>query len=318
MAMANSTSLDGILFNLTILLIILVSVKPSCTPSQAPTPQPSINLFYPDWSSGSFKGCIKAYLDAESAKYMFSTLNTCCLAYLNFAWKFNACMGNPDNTCARALWYPDWEGTNNDCLQDGSEPFSKAGCCDEFYYYYDYSTCMNESSSSSSGTSYYPDWSGDDTCKNDGQAPPYMVGNPTLWLHSTLAECCNTHYFWKSNECIGTTVSASTGLYYPDWSGDDEGCLNDGNEPAFMTQSSNSWVYSTLGSCREEHYSWNLNSCLGTSVSAGSSKWYMDRKESKCVQDYTGSSQCGGLAETWETVSSGCGGIRRGARLERT
>eukprot|EP00956_Cyclotella_meneghiniana_P004011 scaffold4865_cov83-Cyclotella_meneghiniana.AAC.9 len=161
---------------------------------------------------------------------------------------------------------------------------------------------LDPSSSSQISHLYYPDWFGDNTCKNDGQEPSYMAANPMFWLHDTLAECCASHYWWKSNECLGTTTSASAGLYYPDWSGDNEGCLNDGNEPAYMAQYSTLWMHATLESCCEEHYSWNLYSCLGTSVSAGSSKWYMDWNGSKCVQDCTGASPCGGLAETWDTL----------------
>ena len=62
---------------------------PSCTPSQAPTPQPSINLFYPGWSSGSLnQGCVndgkqEAYMDDDVDTYMFSTLDACC-EYMSF------------------------------------------------------------------------------------------------------------------------------------------------------------------------------------------------------------------------------------------
>ena len=291
------------------------SELPSCTPSQAPTPSPSIYLFYPDYeSSGYDQGCLNdgnqpSYMDANPTNYLFSTLDKCCSQH--FTWNYESCMGTLDQTCARALWYPDWAGSNTGCLRDGNEPLymtqnptvylynTKADCCNEFYYY-DYTTCMG-STSSSSGTSYYADWLGDDTCKNDGGAPPYMVQNPTLWLYDTLAECCAAHYAWKSNECLGTTTTPS-GLYYPDWSGDNEGCLNDGNEPAYMTQYSTLWMHATLQSCCDEHYSWNLSLCLGSSGSSGSNKWYMDWNENKCVQDCTGASPCGGLAETWDKV----------------
>ena len=161
---------------------------------------------------------------------------------------------------------------------------------------------LDPSSSSQISHLYYPDWFGDNTCKNDGQEPSYMAANPMFWLHDTLAECCASHYWWKSNECLGTTTSASAGLYYPDWSGDNEGCLNDGNEPAYMTQYSTLWMHATLESCCDEHFSWNLNLCLGSSTSAGSTKWYMDWNENKCVQDCIGSSPCGRLAEAWDIV----------------
>lgn len=109
-------------------------------------------------------------------------------------------MGSLDQTCVRALWYPDWEGTNTGCTRDGDEPLymtqnpvsylfsTKADCCNEFYYW-DLETCLG-GSAASSGNKYYADWVGDDTCKNDGRAPQYMVLNPTVWLYDTLSKCC--------------------------------------------------------------------------------------------------------------------------------
>eukprot|EP00956_Cyclotella_meneghiniana_P019802 scaffold34431_cov24-Cyclotella_meneghiniana.AAC.2 len=177
-------------------------------------------------------------MDANPTNYLFSTLDKCCSQH--FTWNYESCMGTLDQTCARALWYPDFTGSNTGCLRDGNEPLymtqnptvylynTKADCCKEFYYF-DYSTCIG-STSSNSGTSYYADWLGDNTCNNDSKAPSYMVHNPTMWLYDTLAECCAAHYTWKSNECLGATTSALSGLYYPDWSGDNEGCLNDGSD----------------------------------------------------------------------------------------
>lgn len=91
---------------------------------------------------------------------------------------------------------------------------------------------MGNTTSTSSGK-FYPDWIGDDTCKNDGSAPEYMVLNPTMWLHDTLSDCCKANYAWKMYDCMGTTPVASTGKFYPDWSGSNEGCLNDGGEPQY-------------------------------------------------------------------------------------
>jgi hypothetical protein len=91
------------------------------------------------------------------------------------------------------------------------------------------------SAGSTSGDKFYPDWLGDDTCKNDGAAPTYMALDPAMWLHDTLSECCAKNYSWKMKECMGS--STSSGLYYPDWSGDNEGCLADGNEPQYSKYS---------------------------------------------------------------------------------
>lgn len=66
---------------------------------------------------------------------------------------------------------------------------TKADCCAE-YYYWNIEECFGEGEAAGSGNKYYADWLGDDTCKNDGRAPAYMVSNPTLWLYDTLSECC--------------------------------------------------------------------------------------------------------------------------------
>jgi hypothetical protein len=246
-------------------------------------------------------------MDADVATYMFSTLDACCSAY--FAWNYNACMGDLDNTCARALWYPDWEGTNSGCKRDGNEPLymtenaivymysTKRDCCNEHYSWN--LECMGESMGTT-GNKYYPDWTGDDICKNDGEGPTYMALNPTMWLHDTLAECCAQNYDWKMNECMSLAEDGGTGLYYPDWSGDNEACLNDSQEPQYMIQNPSIWMFSTLAECCEKYYSYNLATCTGASPSTGTTKYWMDWTNKKCVQDCVGSSPCGGLAESWD------------------
>jgi hypothetical protein len=292
------------------------SEMPSCTPSQAPSPAPSIHLFYPDWSSSGYEqGCLNdgnqpAYMEANPTNYLHSTLDKCCSAH--FTWNYEGCMGQLDDTCARALWYPDWEGSNTGCTRDGNEPLymtqnaavylfnTKADCCNE-YYEWGLDDCLGISSGGS-GSKYYADWLGDDICKNDGGAPLYMVQNPTQWLYDTLSACCSANYGWKVDECLGTTTTTTSGLYYPDWSGDNEGCLNDGNEPEYMTQYSSMWMHSTLQACCEANYAWALTTCLGTTGGTGSTSWYMSWSSNKCVQDCVGASPCGGLAESWDAT----------------
>jgi hypothetical protein len=98
----------------------------------------------------------------------------------------------------RALWYPDWEGSNTGCTRDGNEPLymtqnpivylfnTKVDCCAE-YYDWNYQECVG-GWASGSGLKYYADWLGDDTCKNDGNAPAYSEFNycqimfPNLFL----------------------------------------------------------------------------------------------------------------------------------------
>eukprot|EP00804_Cyclotella_cryptica_P017072 CCRYP_003317-RA/>CCRYP_003317-RA protein AED:0.06 eAED:0.06 QI:0/1/0.5/1/1/1/2/198/460 len=294
------------------------SSMPSCTPSQSPTPAPSVHLFYPDWSGEGFnQGCLNdgnepAYMASNPGVYLHSTLDKCCSTH--FAWNYDGCMGKLDDTCARALWYPDWEGTNTGCVRDGNEPLymtqnnvqylfsTKADCCKE-HYSWNLVECMG-TSSATSGNKYYPDWLGDDTCKNDGAAPTYMAQNPTMWLHDTLSSCCTKNYGWKMSECMNggnaPAPSPGSGLYYPDWTGSNEGCLNDGNEPDYMAANPTLWMHSTLDSCCKKNYSYNLSSCTGAAASSGSLKWYMSWDAKKCVQDCVGAAPCGGAANSWD------------------
>lgn len=237
---------------------------------------------------------------------MHSTLAKCCSTH--FSWNYYGCMGMLDDTCVRALWYPDWEGDNTKCVRDGNEPLymtenkivylfsTKADCCQE-HYSWNYEECVG-SAASNSGQKYYPDWLGDDTCKNDGAAPTYMVKNPNMWLQDTLSDCCTKNYGWKMRECM--KGSSSSGLYYPDWEGSNNGCINDGKEPNYMAAKPDRWMHSTLATCCEKYYSYDLATCNGSSGSSGSRKWFMDWASMKCVQDCEGASPCVGLANSWD------------------
>jgi hypothetical protein len=250
-------------------------------------------------------------MEANPGVYMHSTLDKCCSTH--FAWNYDGCMGLLDDTCARALWYPDWEGENVGCVRDGNEPLymtenniaylfsTKADCCTE-HYSWDIAECMG-TSTGGSGKQYYADWLDSDTCVNDGSAPTYMVQNPTMWLFESLSACCTKNYSWKMSECMnGGTAPApapGSGLYYPDWAGANDGCLNDGNEPEYMAKNPSQWMHSTLAACCEKNYGYDLNGCNGTS-GTGSNKWYMNFSTGKCVQDCDGAAPCDGLANSWD------------------
>ena len=228
-------------------------------------------------------------------------------------------MGTYDDNCAREYWYPDWVGRGNYCISDGEEPVymtyspgtflfsSKADCCKE-HYDWDYEACVGESASGS-GVLYYPDWtSGDEECKNDGNAPDYMVGNDATWLFSDKSDCCAHFFYYKLNDCIGTSTSSSgTGKYFPDWSGNNEACLQDTGStraPEYM-QDSTTWLFDDLESCCDEHYSYAKSTCMGSSATAGSGKFYVAWRSGTdvCVKDCVEDSgtNCGGLAEDWDT-----------------
>lgn len=252
----------------------------------SPTDPATMFLFYPDWSPGG-AGCLNdgdhpPYMAANPSGYLFSTSASCCSQH--FGWNYDACIGAGLGICARALFYPDWGGADEGCLDDGNEPpymtdnamyymFSQlADCCQE-HYGWNYDTCIGASSNVNNGQ-YYPDFSNTDhVCRNDGAQPPYMNNSPSHWMHDTLAECCNTNYLWNYNNCIGspgaTSTSGSTstsGLYYPDWLGSDNVCSNDGGQPPYMTQNPDAWMHTTLKSCCQTNFGWNYDNCIGATT----------------------------------------------------
>ena len=158
----------------------------------------------------------------------------------------------------------------------------------------------------------YPDWDGDDeTCISDGKEPDYMRLRPEGYMFKTLADCCKKHYNWNYNGCVGIInipgIPVGSGLYYPDWEGEDKGCKNDGDEPAYMSNNPSAWMFDTLDKCCANRYSWNMAGCLGaggSTLPTGSNKWYVNGYEngSICVQDCEGASPCGGLANSWDNL----------------
>ncbi|KAL9179689.1 hypothetical protein ACHAXT_008979 [Thalassiosira profunda] len=310
------------------------SELPSCTPSMAPTDPETMHLYYPDWSPGG-TGCVNdgnepAYMSANPSWYLYSTLDDCCTTY--FGWNYDGCMGDVRGTCVKALFYPDWEGSNEGCVDDGNEPpymrdnyvyymfANKEDCCSE-HYNWNYDACVGRSTAIAG--MYYPDFGGSEhICKNDGAQPQYMNVAPEVWMHTTLLECCTTNYNWNLDECLGTspgaspvaapTPAATRTMWYPDWLSTDHVCRNDGNEPAYMTQNPSIWMFDAQVDCCNRNYQWNYDACIGTAAAAaaaapvpapvGSGDWYMDWGRGFCVQDCDGAVPCGGHAQAWDNL----------------
>ena len=69
--------------------------------------------------------------------------------------------------------------------------------------------------------------------RNDGDEPEYMAVNPTEWLYSTMEACCKKYFNgFLYDECIGRyprdADDCNKQLFYPDWNGSNEGCVDDG------------------------------------------------------------------------------------------
>jgi hypothetical protein len=202
-------------------------------------------------------------------------------------------------------------------VRDGNEPYymlqnptnfifsTKKDCCEE-HYSWALSTCMGGANAKGSGKKWYADWtSGDETCKNDGKAPDYMVDNDSLWLYADQDDCCKRFFNYKFSDCLGSSAtSAGTGKYFPDWAGDNEGCIADvaaHRAPDYMKDST-TWLFATLDACCEQHYGWMESECKGTSgtsTATGSGKWYINWSDNTCVQDcaVAAGTDCGGFAD---------------------
>jgi len=165
----------------------------------SPTDPAKTFLFYPDWSPNG-SGCLNdgkepAYMSAAPGDHMHSTLDSCCSAY--FGWNFNECSGNLPGICARSLFYPDWEGKNEGCIDDGNEPryvresamyymFAKLEDCCETHYKYNYYTCLGKKSTQNAQL-FYPDWKGTkDICKDGGGQEPYSKFANCLFCYHYL------------------------------------------------------------------------------------------------------------------------------------
>ncbi len=148
---------------------------------------------------------------------------------------------------------------------------------------------------------WYPDWTGD----NKGCIMDVSEDGRTSFKYKTLAECCAKHYQWDWNSCMGTNAAIGPDgnfLYYPDWEGDNKSCKNDGQQPTYMSNNVDAWMYKDLESCCKASYSYDLDACLGSTEDSGSKRWFVDSQQMKCVQDCNGPSPCGGFSNRWETT----------------
>jgi len=221
---------------------------------------------------------------SNPSNYLYSTLDKCCSAH--FGWNYLACMGQLEGICARSLWYPDWSGSDNGCLNDGNEPSymaenptfymygNKVDCCQQ-HYDWNYSECVGQTKGVNNGL-YYPDFDNSDhVCRKDGLQPMYMDQAPEWWMHADLKECCTTNYSWNYEACVQSDPNAvsvanpdTDGKYFPDWLGSEHMCKNDNTQPSYMSKNPSMWMYDTLDECCKARYSWKYDECRGSTASA--------------------------------------------------
>ena len=212
--------------------------------------------------------------------WLSSTMEACCKKFFG-GYLFETCMGSypPDHDdCNVMLYYPDWEGSNKGCINDGQEPYymlsngkyffsnSLEDCCEKFYEW-DFYGCTGTMPDLTNGE-YYPDWLGSSssTCLNDNKMPKYMLNNQVWYLSKTLKECCETHFFWDVNKCLGTTAVGS-GKWYIKWS--DSTCVQDcvGASPCGGIAESWDETFSDKNTCCKNKMWWDLRGCRTRSAS---------------------------------------------------
>ncbi|EED91385.1 predicted protein [Thalassiosira pseudonana CCMP1335] len=137
-------------------------------------------------------------------------------------------------------------------------------------------------------------------------APQYMLTSPEWWIYPTRESCCANRMQAYYDECLenggvpNVSINAPS-LWYPDWSGADEGCLNNNQAPAYMTANPTTWMFNDQSSCCKKYYPWSLEKCMSiASVSPTTSAvsaligsffpgWETDAPPHTCVstQNYT-------------------------------
>eukprot|EP00984_Skeletonema_dohrnii_P029480 scaffold20142_cov80-Skeletonema_dohrnii-CCMP3373.AAC.3 len=185
---------------------------------------------------------------------------------------------------------------------------SMSACCKKFFGGYMYDSCMGRYPPDHDDCNtmlYYPNWGGtNEGCVDDGQEPYYMLSNHQYFLSNTREECCKKFYEWDFYTCTGTMPELTNGEFYPDWSGGGTStCRADGKIPDYMISNQKWYLSTTLKKCCERHFYWDINECLGTTA-VGTDKWYANYEDAKCVQDCSGASPCGGVANFWEELYS--------------
>ena len=144
-------------------------------------------------------------------------------------------------------------------------------CCNKFYPW-DLYGCMGTTPTFTNGD-FYPDWEGkSNTClsnsDDEGVVPDYMLMNQMYYLSTTLEKCCERHFFWNINKCLGSSPDSSvsgTNKWYVKWV--DSACVQDceGEGALSCGGFANTWdkLYNSKEECCEKRLSWlRLGACI--------------------------------------------------------
>ena len=221
-------------------------------------------------------------MSSNPTAWMLTSLNACCTRH--FPWKLNECLGT--SGVASGLYYPDWDGVNISCTNDGKEPVYMAlnpsvymyatleSCCTK-HYSWAYATCVGVVAPAQVATNkWYVDYN-KNLCTKDCAVGGALCGglaSSSVTLFDDIAECCKQKVSWVlSYVCIAES----------------QGLVPSGTNKWYVSYGTNSCVKDCIGSapCGGLAQSWeslyiNPSACCSTKLS------WVD--STKCVADSGG------------------------------
>ena len=129
-------------------------------------------------------------------------------------------------------------------------------------------------------------------------APPFKGSSAPI--STTLPPTETVSNATTPNTSVSNETDDADAAFYPDWHGENTGCLNDGNQPDWVTANALYYISDTLEECCIKFYQWNYVECTG--LKPGTGKWYMQYSTGKCVKDCEDQTDCGGYAADWDNL----------------
>eukprot|EP01082_Thalassiosira_pseudonana_P004230 g3727.t1 g3727 contig13:15864-17481(+) len=177
----------------------------STTTTTTSTPEPK---FWPDWLGDDtcvFNEKFPQYMQLNPS-WTGSTLEDCCKRY--YSWRYDDCMvegGGTSNTAT--LYYPNWEGSDHVCVNDGEAPdyitqaastfmFEDLEDCCEKYYWWNMAECLGSVANAGSHK-YYADYRLNKCVKDCTDSDcGGLVGGVWDELYNDKSVCCAEKFWW--------------------------------------------------------------------------------------------------------------------------
>ena len=175
-------------------------------------------------------------------------------------------------------------------MGDGYFYESESDCCSgAFWWLQDCVT--SQASEAAPDNPWYPDWSQESNCVQDGKQPHWLGDG---YLYSSQSECCEDNFWWdedcisspslslltltNANVAANAVTADDSNPWYPKWG--DSRCVNDGDHESV----SETYQFdSATECCSETLWYVDITSCTG--AEGGASPYYPDYGLSTCLND---------------------------------